>query len=131
MRPDQGRGDRTAARGPAKPSHHHPSAEAEFPEHGSTERRAGALVHAIGLTLSLAACALLAVTALSRAEPSPRQPRALRCQPHDPLLSCSTLSNLTRAGARKALFRRLDHAAIFLMIAGTYTPFTPVAIDGA
>jgi hemolysin III len=31
----------------------------------------------------------------------------------------------------KLLLRRLDHSAIYLLIAGTYTPFALVAIDGA
>jgi hemolysin III len=31
----------------------------------------------------------------------------------------------------KEILRRLDHAAIFLMIAGTYTPFTTIRFDGA
>jgi hemolysin III len=30
----------------------------------------------------------------------------------------------------KALFRKLDHGAIYLMIAGTYTPFTLGALNG-
>ncbi len=38
------------------------------------------------------------------------------------MLGTSALYHLTRDGPLKALLRRLDHAAIFLMIAGTYTP---------
>ena len=34
-------------------------------------------------------------------------------------------------GAPKRVFRRLDHAGIFLMIAGSYTPFTTLALKGA
>lgn len=34
-------------------------------------------------------------------------------------------------GRAKAIFQRLDHLAIYLLIAGTYTPFTLVAIQGA
>jgi hemolysin III len=33
-------------------------------------------------------------------------------------------------GRAKAVFQRMDHAAIFLLIAGTYTPFTLVALRG-
>jgi hemolysin III len=33
--------------------------------------------------------------------------------------------------ARRAWARRLDHSAIFLFIAGTYTPFTLLAFEGA
>jgi hemolysin III len=31
----------------------------------------------------------------------------------------------------RRLMRRLDHAAIYLLIAGTYTPFALIALDGA
>lgn len=33
-------------------------------------------------------------------------------------------------GRAKAFFRRLDHCAIYLLIAGTYTPFTLVTLRG-
>jgi hemolysin III len=32
---------------------------------------------------------------------------------------------------RKLLLRKLDHSAIYLLIAGTYTPFTLIALQGA
>ena len=35
------------------------------------------------------------------------------------------------SGPAKRLFRMLDHQAIYLLIAGTYTPFTLVALKGA
>ena len=34
-------------------------------------------------------------------------------------------------GRVKALFRKFDHHAIYLLIAGTYTPFALVAVEGA
>jgi hemolysin III len=46
------------------------------------------------------------------------------------MLGCSALYHLSGVVHRKALFRRLDHAAIFFLIAGTYTPFTLNKIDG-
>jgi hemolysin III len=36
---------------------------------------------------------------------------------------CSYLYNTREASPRRALLRSLDHSAIFLLIAGTYTPF--------
>lgn len=36
---------------------------------------------------------------------------------------CSYLYNMLEGARRRALLRWLDHAAIFLLIAGTYTPF--------
>lgn len=35
------------------------------------------------------------------------------------------------AGPVKSVFRRLDHGAIYLLIAGTYTPFALIALEGA
>jgi hemolysin III len=40
------------------------------------------------------------------------------------MLAASAAYNLCRPGHRKELLRRADHAMIFVMIAGTYTPFT-------
>ena len=47
------------------------------------------------------------------------------------MFGCSMAYNLAENHTRKSLLRRLDHAAIFLMIAGTYTPFTTVRFEGA
>jgi hemolysin III len=47
------------------------------------------------------------------------------------MLGCSMAYNLAENHKRKSLLRRFDHAAIFLMIAGTYTPFTTLRFDGA
>ncbi|MGE3904564.1 MAG: hemolysin III family protein, partial [Reyranellaceae bacterium] len=46
------------------------------------------------------------------------------------MLICSAAYNLARNSRRRALLRRFDHAAIFAMIAGTYTPFTTLRLDG-
>ncbi len=45
------------------------------------------------------------------------------------LYSFSTLYHSTR-GKLKELFQKLDHNAIYLLIAGTYTPFTLVSLHG-
>lgn len=47
------------------------------------------------------------------------------------MIGCSMAYNLAENHKRKSLLRRFDHAAIFLMIAGTYTPFTTLRFDGA
>jgi hemolysin III len=43
---------------------------------------------------------------------------------------CSAAYNLA-SPVRQPLLRRFDHAAIFLMIAGSYTPFTTQRLHGA
>lgn len=46
------------------------------------------------------------------------------------LFSFSTLYHSTR-GMTKRVFRKFDHSAIYLLIAGTYTPFNVVTLRGA
>ena len=103
---------------------------AEFPHPTRAEWRADAAVHAVGLTLALVGCAALAALT----PPGAEWLRLVGLVPYavglPAMLACSALYNLTPEGGRKRLFRRLDHAAILLMIAGTYTPFTLVKIAG-
>jgi hemolysin III len=47
------------------------------------------------------------------------------------MLACSAAYNLTRISPARPFLRRLDEAAIFLMIAGCYTPFTTQRFTGA
>jgi hemolysin III len=47
------------------------------------------------------------------------------------MLGCSAAYNLASNTSRRKFLRRLDHATIFLMIAGTYTPFTTCRLHGA
>ena len=47
------------------------------------------------------------------------------------LYSMSTLYHALGRNRAKAVFRILDHCGIFLLIAGTYTPYTLVALQGA
>ena len=46
------------------------------------------------------------------------------------MLGCSAAYNLASDASRRGFLRQLDHAAIFLMIAGTYTPFTTCRLHG-
>src|SRR5512142_636855 len=47
------------------------------------------------------------------------------------LFTASTLYHALPAGRAKHVFRVFDHAAIYLLIAGTYTPFTIGVMRGA
>ncbi|MBK8165854.1 MAG: hemolysin III family protein [bacterium] len=46
------------------------------------------------------------------------------------LFSASSLYHALRPGRAKRVFQALDHAAIYLLIAGTYTPFALVTLRG-
>jgi len=47
------------------------------------------------------------------------------------MFATSTLYHASRRPAAKAVLRRLDHSAIYLLIAGTYTPFTVGVVRGS
>lgn len=91
---------------------------------------ADAAVHAVGL-----AAAALACLGLVLAAPVPTGRRlavalGLYAVGLLAMLGCSAAYNLAGAGRWKPVLQRMDHAAIFLMIAGTYTPVTLLAIGG-
>src|SRR5438093_7189998 len=46
------------------------------------------------------------------------------------MFACSAAYHLASNASRRASLRQVDHAAIFLMIAGTYTPFTTCRLHG-
>lgn len=46
------------------------------------------------------------------------------------LYTMSALYHFLRSGTGKAVFRIFDHCTIFLLIAGTYTPFCVIALGG-
>jgi hemolysin III len=97
----------------------------------SSEWRVDAMVHVAGLICGLAACITLAIVALPVEDPTVLLSLAIYGAALLAMLGCSALYNIAADGRRKALWRRLDHAAIFVMIAGTYTPFAGIAIGGA
>src|SRR5215213_978860 len=102
--------------------------------YGRGELIADAAVHALGAAFGLAACGLLAAATLPRAGADPLGALGMAAYAAGLLamLGCSALYNLTPADApRKAVLRRCDRAAIFAMIAGTYTPFAGIALGGA
>ncbi|NJO67452.1 MAG: hemolysin III family protein [Rhodospirillales bacterium] len=47
------------------------------------------------------------------------------------MVVCSALYNARESSPRRDLLRRLDHAAIFVMIAATYTPFLALTVGSA
>jgi hemolysin III len=90
-----------------------------------------AVLHGFGVAFGVAVCITLAAIAAVRGEPE----LLARFLPYAmglvAMFGCSALYNLTRSGKWKTLFRRFDHAAIFLMIAGSYTPFSLIMVDRA
>jgi hemolysin III len=86
------------------------------------EEIANWITHGIGLLLSIAAFVLLVLSSL-RGNVWHRVSFTVYGLTLIALYASSTIYHALRGEPMKALFKRFDHAAIYLLIAGTYTPF--------
>lgn len=94
------------------------------------ERGADAAVHAAALLAVPAGCMLLALRTPLPSDTRLAVALGLYMAGLVATFALSAAYNLAPAGPRRALLRRADHAAIFIMIAGTYTPISVLAIGG-
>jgi hemolysin III len=89
------------------------------------------VVHVAGLVLVLMAVpVLIVVTAILRGDAPSVLGVSIYGATMLAMIACSALYNLTPGAARAWLYRRLDHSAIYIKIAGTYTPFTLISGHG-
>ena len=100
------------------------------PSYGRGEWIADCCVHYAGLVAGLVGSVVLIVAAAERERALTIVSVAIYGVGLLGMIGASALYNLAEPSQRKEWFRRLDHAAIFLMIAGTYTPFALVRMDG-
>lgn len=94
------------------------------------EEIANWVTHGIGLALSVAGLTLLIVFASRRGDAWHVVSFTVFGLTLMTLYAASTLYHASHGGRTKALFKKLDHAAIFLLIAGTYTPFLLTNLRG-
>jgi hemolysin III len=102
-----------------------------FPNYTIRERIADGCIHAIGVTASLAALTSLVVIGVKSQMTLWVVSLTIYGLALVAMFSCSAGYNLIVQPKLKEVFRRLDHAAIFLMIAGTYTPFVLIKMNDA
>lgn len=95
------------------------------------EEAAHAITHGVGLAASVAGLVALVTAASLRGDARHVVGAAVFGTTLVLLYGASTLYHGLREPRTKRVFQRLDHAAIFLLIAGTYTPFTLVSLRGA
>ncbi|MBW6398486.1 hemolysin III family protein [Roseomonas sp. HJA6] len=93
------------------------------------ERIADGTIHVLGVSAAVVACVVLILIG-SASTPLGTVALGLYAAGLFTMLACSALYNLAREGRAKSLLRRFDHAAIFTMIAGTYTPICILGIGG-
>jgi hemolysin III len=90
-----------------------------------------AAVHVAGLSLALVAVpALLVTAALARGDAPALVGTSVYGVALILMLACSALYNMVRRPDWSWLLRRLDHSAIYMKIAGTFTPFTLMSGQG-
>lgn len=95
------------------------------------EEIANAISHGTGLVAVLIGTPFLIMQAIRQGEPTFVVGVSVFCATMICLYLGSTFYHALPAGNAKRIFRRIEHSAIYLLIAGTYTPFTFGILKGA
>ncbi|RIK05409.1 MAG: hemolysin D [Acidobacteria bacterium] len=93
------------------------------------EEIANAVTHSVGAVASIVALVILAIVA-SRKSPIALVAFCVFGASMIALYTASAIYHALPKSKAKEVFFRLDHAAIYLLIAGTYTPFTLGVLRG-
>jgi hemolysin III len=91
--------------------------------------RFNSISHLVGAALALAGLVVLVVFASLQGDPWKIVSFSIYGASLFLLYTLSTLYHSMR-GRAKQIFKKLDHVAIYLLIAGSYTPFTLVTLRG-
>ena len=100
-------------------------------EQSRGEEIANSISHGIGLIAALVAIPFLVVDAIRRGDAAYIVGVSIFAATMVLLYLASTLYHALPASKAKQVFRIIEHSAIFLLIAGTYTPFTLGVLRGA
>ena len=92
------------------------------------EEIANSITHGLGFGLSIAALTILLVYSNREGDPWRTTAFSIYGASLIILYLISTLYHSLTHSRVKAIFRRLDHAAIYLLIAGTYTPIILISL---
>ena len=95
------------------------------------EEIANSVSHGVGFLLALVATPFLVVAASRRGDSAAIVGASVFAGTVVVLYLASTLYHAMPSNKAKHVFRIIDHSAIFLLIAGTYTPFTLGVLRGA
>ncbi len=100
------------------------------PRYSFGEEVANSVTHGIGSALAIAGLAVLVAFAVARGTTW----HVVSCSIYGAtlilLFTASAIYHALPYNRAKVVFRALDHSAIYLLIAGTYTPFTLVNLRG-
>ncbi|MDP3699749.1 MAG: hemolysin III family protein [Hylemonella sp.] len=99
-------------------------------EQSRAEEIANSVSHGLGLGAALVGVPILIVDTARRADAALMVGVSVFCATVLTLYLASAIYHALPAGRLKRIFRVLDHASIFLLIAGTYAPFTLGVLRG-
>ncbi len=94
------------------------------------ERRVDLTIQTTGLVASVVAGIILMGWTFESKNPLTFMAAAVYGVSLVAMFACSTLYAASQEPRRKAILRVFDHSAIFLLIAGTYTPFCALVVGG-
>lgn len=100
-------------------------------EQSRSEEIANSLSHGAGIVAALVGVPILLIDAARHGDTAFLVGTSLFSASILLLYSSSTIYHALPAGKAKRIFRLLDHCLIYLLIAGTYTPFTLGVLRGA
>ncbi len=95
------------------------------------EEIANSITHGIGLLLSIAGSVILVSAASIYGDVWRVACFSIYGSTLIILYTASTLYHSFPTGRTKNLFRIIDHSAIYILIAGSYTPFVLISLRGA
>jgi len=99
-----------------------------LPKYTLSEELISAISHGVGTLLSIAALVLCVIVAAKSDNAYNVVSAAIYGTTLIILYTMSTLYHSLKVNKAKKVFRVIDHCSIFLLIAGTYTPFTLVTL---
>lgn len=101
-----------------------------IPKYTLGEEITNAIIHGIGALLGIAALVLCIVFSAIHGNPSAIVSSSIYGSTLIILYTISCLYHSLKINNAKRVFRIIDHCSIYLLIAGTYTPYTLVTLNG-
>ena len=107
-----------------------PEHKIKIPKYSLSEELISAISHGVGAALGIAALILCVIRGAQHHNPWAVVSGAIYGGTLTILYLMSTLYHALKVNKAKRVFRVIDHCSIFLLIAGTYTPFTLIGLRG-
>ncbi len=105
--------------------------EKALPKYGLVEEWANSLTHGIGAVLAVVGLVIMVVFAVEQGDAWKIVSASVYGATLIFMFLASTLYHAIQSVAIRKVLRQIDHLAILYMIAGSYTPFTLITLNGS